>query len=303
MACKDLQLDNLRVDIPRCSRTWHDGRQGEVGYEDAAFPDGLGGRRAAMHASVGVPAMPVIWLNERDMGTPCPLLDVLKLTIGWHLRHPADGGPVYVILRRRALGSYKVVASFPLTEDGWSSAWQSFVTQNPAAAPEVLAALKAREAKAAREDADRGLVLLALQAQAADRRTLGWVKRRVEQLEILDTRAVRWRVSIDFEVPIEAPIVYVGSAEFRLIPIMTLPKGDLVSFDLRDEHGAALWLPTSDENNRRLAPALVLRARRVLRRRSLPGTFEQDLMRIVATLPSQHEEAYKPFAVAAASIE
>ena len=84
---------------------------------------------------------------------------------------------------------------------------------------------------------------------------------------------------------------------------MTLPKGDLVSFDLRDEHGAALWLPTSDENNRRLAPALVLRARPVLRRRSLPGTFEQDLMRIVATLPSQHEEAYKPFAVAAASID
>jgi hypothetical protein len=269
---------------------------------DAAVPEGSGGRYAAAQAGAGVPAVPVIGLSERDIGAPCPLLDALKLTIGWHFRRHAEGGPAYVILRRRTLGSFRVVASFPLTEDGWSSAWQFFVAQNPAAVPEMLTTLKAREAEAAREDVERGLVLLALQAQAADHRTLGWVKRRVELLEILDTRAVRWRVSVDFEVPIEAPIVYVGSDEFRLIPIMTLPKGDLVSFDLRDEHGAALWLPTSDENNRRLAPALVVSARRVLRRNALPGTLEQDLMQIAATLSSEHKEAYKSFAAAAASI-
>jgi hypothetical protein len=268
---------------------------------DAAVSDGPGGRHAAVQA--GVPAMPVIGRSERDTGTPYPLLDALNPTIGWHFRRQAEGGPVYVILRRRVFGSFKVVASFPLTKDGWSRAWQYFVTRNPTADPKVREALRAREARVAREDAGRGLVLLALRAQAADRRTLSWIKRHVQQLEILDTRAVRWRVSIDFEVPIEAPIVYVGSEEFRLIPITSLPKGDLVSFDLRDESGASLWLPTSDENNRRLAPALVVRARDVLRPKAMPGTLERDLMRIVATLPSEHKKAYKPFAAAAALID
>jgi hypothetical protein len=249
--------------------------------------------------------MPAIGLSERDTGTPCALLDTLNLTIGWQFRRTADGGPLYVILRRRVFGSFKVVANFPLTEDGWSEAWQSFVTQNPGAAPKALERLRERKAEADREDAERGLVLLALQAQAADRRTLGWVKRRVEQLEILDIRAVRWRISVDFEVPIDAPIVYVGSEGFRLVPITTLPKGDLVSFDLRDERDDTLWLPTSEESNRRFAPALVLEARRVLRQAglSLPRKLEPSLMRIVATLPSNHEEAYKPFAIAAALID
>lgn len=268
-----------------------------------AAREGPGGRRISWQASAGVPVMPAIGLSERDSGTPCLLLDALNLTIGWHFRRTADGGPLFVILRRRAFGSFKVVAGFPLTEDGWSEAWQSFVTQNPRAVPKALERLRERKAQADHEDVERGLVLLALQAQAADRRTLGWVKRRVEQLEILDTRAVRWRISIDFEVPIEAPVLYVGSEEFRLVPIATLPKGDLVSFDLRDERDEALWLPTSDENNRRLAPALVVRARRVLRQDALPRNLEQDLMRIVATPPSNHEDAYRPFAVAAALID
>ena len=55
-----------------------------------------------------------------------------------------------MILRRTGLGSLKVTESFPLTEDGWARAWQSLVTQNPAAAPQVLAALQVREADAAR---------------------------------------------------------------------------------------------------------------------------------------------------------
>src|ERR1700757_2705704 len=154
-----------------------------------AAQEGPGGRRISRQASAGVPPMPVVGLSERDSGTPCLLLDALNLTIGWHFRRTADGGPLFVILRRRAFGAFKVVASFPLTEDGWSEAWQSFVTQNPGAVPKALERLSERKAQADREDVERGLVLLALQAQAADRRTLGWVKRRVEQLEILDTRA------------------------------------------------------------------------------------------------------------------
>jgi len=60
------------------------------------------------------------------------------------------GGPAFVVLRRVGLGALKVVESFPLTEDGWASAWQSVARQNPAAAPQMLATLKARAADAAR---------------------------------------------------------------------------------------------------------------------------------------------------------
>lgn len=154
-----------------------------------------------------------------------------------------------------------------------------------------------------RADVDSGLVLLALQAQAADNRAPGWIKRRVEQLEFLDTRAVRWRVSIDFEVPREAPSAPESEGGYRLVPITTLPKGDLVAFDLRDENRMAMWMPTAEETNRRIAPAMVVRARRVLRCDTMPGTLDQDVMRIVAAAPRDHERAYRPFAAAAARID
>ena len=94
--------------------------------------------------------MPVISPSEQDPGGPYPLLDGLSPTVGWHFRPQAKGGPAFVILRRTGLGSLKVVESFPLNEDGWASAWRSLVTCNPAAVPQVLATLKAREAEAAR---------------------------------------------------------------------------------------------------------------------------------------------------------
>src|SRR5262249_4114868 len=98
----------------------------------------------------GIPAMPVISPGERDLGGAHPLLDGVSPTIGWQLQSQAQGGLSFVILRRTGLGGLKVVESFPLTEDGWAHAWQSLVTHNPAAVPQVLARLEAREADAAR---------------------------------------------------------------------------------------------------------------------------------------------------------
>jgi hypothetical protein len=94
--------------------------------------------------------MPVILASEQVPDFPYPLLDGLSPTIGWHFRPGSKGGPAFVIMRRSALGSLKVVESFPLTQDGWDCAWQSLVGKNPAAAPQVLARLQAREADAAR---------------------------------------------------------------------------------------------------------------------------------------------------------
>src|ERR1700685_1388659 len=49
------------------------------------------------------------------------------------------------------------------------------------------------------EDERTGLAILQLLAEAADSPPQSrWVHRRVAQLEFLDTRAVRWRISVDF---------------------------------------------------------------------------------------------------------
>ena len=94
--------------------------------------------------------MPVISPSEQVLGGAYPLLDGFSPTIGWQFQPRAKGGPSFVILRRTGLGGLKVAESFPLTEDGWARAWYSLVTQNPAAVPQVLATLKAREADTAR---------------------------------------------------------------------------------------------------------------------------------------------------------
>jgi|tagenome__1003787_1003787.scaffolds.fasta_scaffold20979327_4 hypothetical protein len=94
--------------------------------------------------------MPMISPSEQVLGGAYPLLDGLSPTIGWQFQPQAKGGTAFVILRRTGLGSLKVVEGFPLAEDGWARAWQSLVNQNPAAAPQVLAMLKAREADAKR---------------------------------------------------------------------------------------------------------------------------------------------------------
>jgi hypothetical protein len=94
--------------------------------------------------------MPVILPSEQVSGYPYPLVEGLNPTIGWYFRPPAKGGPAFAIMRRTGLGSLKVIGTFPLTADGWASAWQSLVSQNPAAIPKVLARLQAREAEVAR---------------------------------------------------------------------------------------------------------------------------------------------------------
>ena len=129
-------------------------RNGELMMGDPMVPARRGGRHAVAQEWVqeraGIPAMPVISPSEQVLGGAYPLLDGLSPTIGWQFQSQAKGGPAFVILRRTGLGSLKVTEGFPLTDNGWARAWQSLVTQNPAAAPQVLARLKAREADAKR---------------------------------------------------------------------------------------------------------------------------------------------------------
>ena len=112
------------------------------------FPERSDGRHAAIQEGTGIPAMPVIAPSEEFADTPHPLVDGLSPTIGWQFRPQRKGGPAFTIIRRSALGSLKIVETFPLTEDGWAGAWQSLIQQNPAAVPKALATLRARKAAA-----------------------------------------------------------------------------------------------------------------------------------------------------------
>lgn len=83
---------------------------------DPVIPERSGAHDATPRARAGIPAIPLIAPSEQLWDYPFPLLDEFSPTIGWRFR-PADrGGPVFVIMRRSALGSLKVVESFPLTE-------------------------------------------------------------------------------------------------------------------------------------------------------------------------------------------
>jgi caspase domain-containing protein len=109
-------------------------------------PERSGGRHTAIQEGTEIPAMPDIAPSEEFADTPHPLVDGLSPTIGWQFRPQRKGGPAFMIIRRGTLGSLKVVETFPLTEDGWASAWQSLIQQNPAAVPKILAILRARAA-------------------------------------------------------------------------------------------------------------------------------------------------------------
>ena len=136
------------------------------------------------------------------------------------------------------------------------------------------------------DEAVAGLGLLQLQAKASDPMSQpSWVKRRVEKLEFLDTRAVRWEISVDFEVPEDAPAIHRGGERFHLVPIHSLTKANLISFDLRDERSATIWLPTSRETTQLLQAALVYWAQENLggEARDLPGELVTDIGRIISS--------------------
>jgi uncharacterized protein YbjQ (UPF0145 family) len=111
------------------------------------------GPQAASRMPGSIPAMPTIHEGEKHAsGLPHPILDGLPRTIGWQWLSAVKGGPSFVIIGRGAMGGYKILERFPMSEDGWASAWQSLEQADNAAAEKVATVLAAREA----EDAELG---------------------------------------------------------------------------------------------------------------------------------------------------
>jgi hypothetical protein len=99
-----------------------------------------------------VPAMPVIRSYEQYQ-MPFPLLDGPPRIVGWQWRTTAKGGPCFASLRRTALGDYKILERFPLTEEGWVRAWDALLKLDPASAEKARARLKERLLR----DANQGI--------------------------------------------------------------------------------------------------------------------------------------------------
>jgi hypothetical protein len=77
------------------------------------------------------PPMPVIAPGELHGGGPFVLLDAGdRFIVGWQGFPVREGGPCFVVFRRNPLGSIQVAERFPLTEGGWSSAWQALVSRD-----------------------------------------------------------------------------------------------------------------------------------------------------------------------------
>jgi hypothetical protein len=111
---------------------------------DLAVPARGVGRHGTGEGQALVPAMPVIRSYEQYQGEAYPALDGITPTIGWQWRTEKKGGPAFAVINRTLLGSYKVQQRFPLTEDGWASAWQALVRLSPGNAVKIEARLRAR---------------------------------------------------------------------------------------------------------------------------------------------------------------
>jgi hypothetical protein len=151
--------------------------------------------------------------------------------------------------------------------------------------------------------AQDGLAFLRLLAEAADPKAKDWVNRRVQQLEFLDTRAVQWRVSVDFIVPDDAPVITVGPERFRLVPVTPWEKANLVAFDLRDEGGNTMWLPNTERTTGQLSAGLTQWAKVILSHppagAGRPVPFPEELStlleEIVFRQPPEWVKSYDPF--------
>ncbi len=118
-----------------------------------------GGSDQAAPASAGVPvstpAKPRVPSETLYRGSPHLVVNSdVRHSIGWQIDRKA--GPSFVVVRLTWSTSAKVTARFPLTEQGWESAWRALTSVDPGAAAviaPILAAQAARDCAAAALDA------------------------------------------------------------------------------------------------------------------------------------------------------
>jgi hypothetical protein len=119
-----------------------------------------------------------------------------------------------------------------------------------------------------------------------------WIARRKGAVELLNERTLRHHMSVDFAVPtnlLPALQSAWGGRSVTLAPLLLLKKApaSFTNFDLCDESGQALPLPTRSENGMVSAAVLIAAAERVLAGQgaSLPRALREVLITIAISDP------------------
>jgi hypothetical protein len=88
------------------------------------------------------------------------------------------------------------------------------------------------------KECGRRLLLLLLQSSS-------WVSRRVERVSFRDDRSVVRRVTAEFHVPEEAPVFRAEDGQiYGLVPLSVMRRKTLVNFQIRDDAGRPVVLPS-----------------------------------------------------------
>jgi hypothetical protein len=88
--------------------------------------------------------MPSVPRDQLYRGTPYLLMEGLRHSLGW--QDVRRAGPYFVVTVRRPGGSIKVLQRFPLSEQGWTEAWQALSRLDAGAAAAIEVRLGKREA-------------------------------------------------------------------------------------------------------------------------------------------------------------
>ena len=117
-----------------------------------------------------------------------------------------------------------------------------------------------------------------------------WIDRRKDSVSVLDDTAVRWKNSVDFELPQTTPVVEErtedSAEDLFCAPLFVLPKrpSDYMAFDLDDEKGTALSL-TSRMDNARVSSAVLQAMADAIVGPSLDETVKAELHEIAMGEP------------------
>jgi hypothetical protein len=114
----------------------------------------------------------------------------------------------------------------------------------PWPAPDILTMGQVREDPAARccKECGRRLMLLLLQSST-------WVSRRTEHVSFRDDRSVVRRVTVELYVPKDAPVFRGDDGQdYSLVPLSVMRRKTLVNFEIRDEDGRPVVLPSLRHN-------------------------------------------------------
>lgn len=177
-----------------------------------------------------VPPMPRVPQDRLSRDPQLVLESGSRLSLGWQKDRKA--GPCFVVIRQSWMGTLRVTERFPLTEQGWASAWRALGEADHGAAVSLAAELAARRERAAAVatlgSAAGGLVPVRFSGGSGDP---PFTKGTYCDLRFLDDRLVVTRADSAFAV-VEVPYRDAEAVEVGGPGPFGLPAGLLLSLTL-----------------------------------------------------------------------